>query len=100
VTNAAEDGSSKPNELAVESRISAEVFGGSEKFVGNSEIIPGDWGKAGLGWLVWLLGEFARNRGRFDGRIHQFLWRQSRAVQNRDSGIEGRGAIRNRSDPS
>jgi hypothetical protein len=46
-----------------------------------SRIIPGDWGKDGSGWLVHpLINRTERCGGR--GRIHQFLWRRSRAVSH------------------
>jgi hypothetical protein len=38
-----------------------------------SRIIPGDWGKAGPGWLVWPLLSRAERRGG-GGRIHQLEW--------------------------
>jgi hypothetical protein len=41
-------------------------------------IIPGDWGKTGPGWLVQFLSDAPEGVRR--GRIHQFLWRRSRAV--------------------
>jgi hypothetical protein len=48
---------------------------------GNRWIIPGDWGKVGSGWLARLLGKrFARAVD--GGRIHQSLWRRSRAARN------------------
>ena len=47
----------------------------------GSRIIPGDWGKAGSGWLTGLLLNRAARFG--GGRIHQFLWRRSRAVKMR-----------------
>jgi hypothetical protein len=46
-----------------------------------SKIIPGDWEKAESGWLARpLLSRIARFGS--GGRIHQFLWRRSRAVSN------------------
>jgi len=46
-----------------------------------SRIIPGDWGKVEPGWLAQLLS--SRNASsESGGRIHQFLWRRSRAVSN------------------
>jgi hypothetical protein len=60
-----------------------------------SRIIPGDWGKVGPGWLAQLLISRVE-RGGSGGRIHQFLWRRSRAVSKREAGTERRGAIRNR----
>ena len=46
-----------------------------------SRIIPGDWGKVESGWLAqFLLSRIARFGS--GGRIHQFLWRRSRAVSN------------------
>ena len=38
-----------------------------------SGIIPGNWGKAGPGWLAGLLQNRAERCGG-GGRIHQFLW--------------------------
>jgi hypothetical protein len=38
-----------------------------------SGIIPGNWGKAGSGWLAGLLLNRTERGGR-GGRIHQFLW--------------------------
>ena len=46
-----------------------------------SRIIPGDWGKDESGWLVHPLINRAVRSGS-GGRIHQFLWRRSRAVSN------------------
>jgi hypothetical protein len=43
-------------------------------------IIPGDWGKAGSGWLIRLFLNRAARRGG-GGRIHQFLWRCSHTVK-------------------
>ena len=64
-----------------------------------SRIIPGDWGKAGSGWLAQpLLSRIARFGS--GGRIHQSLWQRSRAVSVREKGTERRGAIRNRCKPS
>ena len=64
-----------------------------------SEIIPGDWGKVGSGWLARpLCSRSARFGG--GGRIHQFLWRRSRAVSKREKGTARRGAMRNRSQSS
>ena len=64
-----------------------------------SRIIPGDWGKVGSGWLAQpLLGRIARFGS--GGRIHQFLWRRSRAVSKREKGTERRGAIRDCSQSS
>ena len=37
-----------------------------------SEIIPGDWGKAGSGWLTRFLWNQIEKSG--GGSIHQFLW--------------------------
>src|SRR5581483_7192713 len=63
-----------------------------------SGIIPGDWGKVGPGWLAQpLQNEAARQSG--GGRIHQFLWRRSRAVSQREKGTERRRTIRNRPQP-
>ena len=64
----------------------------------DSRIIPGDWGKAGSGWLATSLWSASKDRG--GGNIHQFLWRRSRAVSIREKGTERSGAIRNRSKPS
>jgi hypothetical protein len=55
---------------AVESKIEGVCF----------EIIPGDWGKAGSGWLIGLLLRQAARLGG-GGRIHQFLWRCSHTVK-------------------
>jgi hypothetical protein len=44
-----------------------------------SRIIPGDWGKVESGWLTQLLLSRIARFGS-GGRIHQFLWRRSRAV--------------------
>jgi hypothetical protein len=55
-----------------------------------SRIIPGDWGKAVPGWWAPPLeNRVARSGG--GGRIHQFLWRRSRAVSNakKELGDEG-----------
>jgi hypothetical protein len=46
-----------------------------------SRIIPGDWGKDGPGWLVHPLINRTERCGS-GGRIHQFLWRRSRAVSH------------------
>jgi hypothetical protein len=64
-----------------------------------SRIIPGDWGKAGPGWLVWPLLSCVERRGG-GGRIHQFLWQRSRAASTREKGTEQRGVIRNHSELS
>jgi hypothetical protein len=48
-------------------------------------ILPGDWGKAESGWLTPLLWMFGEGRAN-GGRIHQFLWRCSRAVSKREKG--------------
>ena len=64
-----------------------------------SRINPGDWGKIGPGWLVQSL----ENRGVSPGgrgRIHQFLWRRSRAVSNANKGTRRQEAIRNRIEPN
>jgi hypothetical protein len=46
-----------------------------------SKIIPGNWGKAGAGWLLPPLRErVARREGR--GKIHRFPRRRSHAVGN------------------
>jgi hypothetical protein len=50
-----------------------------------SRIIPGDWGKAGPGWLALPLLSAERKFGA-GGRIHQFLWRCSRIVSEREKG--------------
>jgi hypothetical protein len=55
---------------AVESKIEVVRF----------QIIPGDWGKAGSGWLIGLLLNRAARLGG-GGRIHQFLWRCSHTVK-------------------
>ena len=53
-----------------------------------SRIIPGDWGKVGPGWLAQPLeSRTARFGG--GGRIHQFLWRRSRAVSNAKQELSG-----------
>jgi hypothetical protein len=55
-----------------------------------SRIIPGDWGKVESGWLARLLGRpVARLVGR--GKIHQFLWRRSRAVNDAKQELRGEG---------
>ncbi len=64
-----------------------------------SRIIPGDWGKVESGWLAQPLLRRAARSGS-GGRIHQFLWRRSRAVSTREKGTERRGAMRNRSESS
>ena len=46
-----------------------------------SRIIPGDWGKDESGWLALPLKNRTVRSGS-GGRIHQFLWRRSRAVGN------------------
>ena len=54
-----------------------------------SRIIPGDWGKAESGWLARpLLSRIARSGS--GGRIHQFLWRRSRAVSNAKRNLAAR----------
>ena len=51
------------------------------KLLNVSRIIPGDWGKVESGWLAQpLVNPTARSDHK--GRIHQFLWRRSRAVSN------------------
>jgi hypothetical protein len=51
-----------------------------------SRIIPGDWGKVESGWLARPLGKrFARAVD--GGRIHQSLWRRSRAARNAMQGL-------------
>jgi hypothetical protein len=58
------------------------------KLLNVSEIIPGDRGKAESGWLAWpLLNGTARCGS--GGRIHQFLWRRSRAVSNAKKELGG-----------
>jgi hypothetical protein len=52
-----------------------------------SKIIPGDWGKVEAGWLAQPLSSRAARSGG-GGRIHQFLWRRSRAVSKREKGTE------------
>ena len=64
-----------------------------------SRMIPGDWAKAESGWLAWPFYDRLARFGR-GGRIHQFLWRRSRAVGKRELGTERKGAMRNRSDSS
>jgi hypothetical protein len=64
-----------------------------------SRIIPGDWGKAGPGWLALPLLSAERKFGA-GGRIHQFLWRCSRIVSTREKGTVRPGAMRSRSKPS
>jgi hypothetical protein len=44
-------------------------------------MIPGNWGKAESGWLARPLRSCIARCGD-EGRIHQFLWRRSRAVSN------------------
>ena len=53
-----------------------------------SKMIPGDWGKAGPGWLARPLHERAVKLG-IGGRIHQPLWRRSRAVSDARQGLGG-----------
>jgi hypothetical protein len=49
-------------------------------------IIPGDWGKAESGWLARpLMTRFARAVER--GRIHQSLWRFTRAASSAMQGL-------------
>jgi hypothetical protein len=58
--------------------------------------------RLGKGW-VRLVGPSPPRSDRKaggGGRIHQFLWRRSRAVSSREKGTERRGAIRNRSQSS
>jgi len=53
---------------------------------------------AGPGWLAQpLLKRIARFAD--GGRIHQFLWRRSRAVGLREKGTVRQGAMRSRSEP-
>jgi len=54
-----------------------------------SRIIPGDWGKAESGWLAHPLINRAVRSGS-GGRIHQFLWRRSRAVSNAKKELRGK----------
>jgi hypothetical protein len=63
--------------------------------LGVSRIIPGDWGKDGPGWLARPLWKGAARRAE-GGRIHQFLWRRSRAVSNanRDCAIRRNKKLR------
>jgi hypothetical protein len=51
-----------------------------------SRIIPGDWGKVESGWLAWPLSSRIARFGS-GGRIHQFLWRRSRAVSNANGNL-------------
>jgi hypothetical protein len=53
-----------------------------------SEIIPGNWGKAGSGWLARPFGNPAAKPGG-RGRIHQFLWQRSRAVSHAKEELRG-----------
>ena len=62
----------------------------------GSRIIPGDWGMVGSGWLTQPLS--ADRKIGAGGRIHQFLWRRSRAAGTREKGTEQKRAIRSRSD--
>jgi hypothetical protein len=58
---------------------------GSKLKLNISRIIPGDWGKVGSGWLAQpLLSQIVRSGS--GGRIHQSLWRRSRAVSKREKG--------------
>ena len=77
-----------------------EMGSGSQQIdTDYSRIIPGDWGKVGSGWLAQpLLNRIVRFGS--GGRIHQFLWRRSRAVSKREKGTERPGAMRNRFAPS
>ena len=54
-----------------------------------SRIIPGDWGKVESGWLAWPLSSPDRKVRGSGGRIHQFLWRRSRAVSNAKEELRG-----------
>ena len=54
-----------------------------------SRIIPGDWGKAGPGWLAGPLSSRIARSGS-GGRIHQFLWRRSRAASNAKKELGGK----------
>jgi len=54
-----------------------------------SRIIPGDWGKAGSGWLAGLLLNRTERCGS-GGRIHQFLW-HVRTCQMRMRDLAARG---------
>jgi hypothetical protein len=56
---------------------------------GISRIIPGDWGKVGSGWLARPLSSRVARLGS-GGRIHQFLWRRSRAVSNAKRNLAAR----------
>jgi hypothetical protein len=72
---------------------------GRKKVASCLRIIPGDWGKVGPGWLVRPLLDRRCKARRLGGRIHQFLWRRSRAVSNAKTGTARRGAMRSRSEP-
>jgi len=64
--------------------------GGRKKAAEALRIIPGDWGKAEPGWLARPLQErIARFGG--GGKIHQPLWRRSRAVSDAIRGLAARG---------
>jgi hypothetical protein len=63
------------------------VNGGQQADVHCPRIRPGDWGKAVAGWLPRALLRPDLNV-RPGGRIHQFLWRRSRAVSNAKNGTE------------
>jgi hypothetical protein len=58
------------------------------KLLNVSRIIPGDWGKAGPGWLARPLSSRIARFGS-GGRIHQFLWQRSRAVSNAKQELGG-----------
>jgi hypothetical protein len=64
-----------------------------------SRIIPSDWGKVGSGWLAQPLFKFRPQGLGGGGRIHQFLWRRSRAVSNANQELTRPGTMRNRSEP-
>jgi len=70
----------------------------ARKMSNGSRIIPGDWGKAGPGWLARPLCSRSASSGR-GGRIHQFLW-HVRACQLREKGTWRLGTMRNRSESS
>jgi len=54
-----------------------------------------------LGQAGWLSPSKTGPQGQGGGgRIHQFLWRRSRAVSKREKGTERQGAIRNRFESS
>jgi hypothetical protein len=56
---------------------------------GSLRILPGDWGKSGSGWLARSLRKrFARAVD--GGKIHQSLWRRSRAARNAMQGLRSK----------